>query len=185
MGDDSAHYRDVVEVRSLIERLSPTDRTRLMIWAKTFHAGSGFLPEDLLQEGLLQVWAGDRRCAKHMQIMPFMKSTIRSIAHGGRVSVAVTRTEGFPEEASADSTGSNETVGDPTLTAVHVDDALRSIYQACDGHEQLEEVVLMRAEGFEPKEIMTATKLSPTAYDSALKRIRRLLLKVYPEGWRP
>lgn len=179
---DGANH-GIDEIRQLIDGLSEDDHVRLMTWARYFYVGSGMTPGDLVQEVLVAVLSGARKCAKKMHIMPFLKSTMRSVAHGERNNVWNTRTVELLEEAGVANVSKSEDIQDDPQRATLVDDALDAILKACEEDPLLESIVLHKGFGSTPEEVQKETGITSIEYDSSLKRIKRLVQKTYPEGW--
>lgn len=183
MEPSNGAIHSVDEVRQLIEGLSADDHVRLMIWARYFYVGSGLTPDDLLQEVLVAVLSGARKCNKKMHIMPFLKSTMQSIAHGERNSVWNTRTVELVEESTIANESECEDIQDDPQRASLINDALGAILTACEGDSLFESIVLHKGFGSTPEEVQKDVGITDVEYGSALKRIRRLVQKMYPEGW--
>lgn len=138
--------------------------------------------EDILNTAIERTLAGTRRWRRRVPLVAFLAETMRSVADELRaqesrdLSVPESDLPGAEDEqisifervASCASTPEEEMIAKEILARIE---------ELFVGDEEGLGVVMARAEAYGPAETQDLLGLTPTQYDSALKRVRRKLLR--------
>lgn len=177
-------HASVEDVEKALNCLSDADWIRLDMSARLLVSDSEIVSsEKLLKEAIENVLAGSRKWPNGVKFTTFLRNVMRSIADGyWKKQRRMFRL--LDKEDSGDGSGNPE---DQLIEAEHeslVQARYREIWELFSGDDAVEAILLGREENLGPMEIQENFGLSETQYASALRRIRRKILKKYPEGWR-
>lgn len=139
---------------------------------------------DLLQEAIARVLAGTRKWPRKVPLVAFMAEVMRSIASEYRNQRD--RTTGVGIILEADTLPAWEPESDSVIAAapagnpgpdreLEAERKLAALEELFISDEDALAVVMARAEGYTPAEVQLDFGMTPTRYDSTLKRIRRKL----------
>lgn len=183
---DKDHY-SVDEVAQKLEVLTEGQLLKLTqlgrLWATRLR---GYDPMDLVQEACVRLLT-ERKWPRELPIEAMFHGAMRSIVaqwspNANQEAQALV----FEAECAQDEDGdsplqrANAKMPKPD-EMLEAEDEFKAELEAIEGHFQDDETVLefilWKAEGYSPAEIQQELSLSPTQYDSILKRIRRYVLK--------
>lgn len=177
-------YATPDEAINALERLDADEHRRLERLARNRSRGlrhRGW--EDILNTAIERICSGSRRWRRRVPLMAFLAQTMRSVvdefrdeesrdlsvpesnllAPEGDVQISI-----FERVASSEGTPEEELIAKEALARIE------NLF--ADDAEGLG-IVMARAEGYAPAETQELLDLTPTQYDSGLKRIRRRLLR--------
>ena len=115
--------------------------------------------------------------------MAFMHGTIRSLADTAQTSAWRTRVDALSSKSAAEKRAVEPAAQNDVARDLIHKETLDRIFGLFADDDRLSEILLYRSEGYEPEEIQLKLGLTSTQYDSALRQIRRVLNKIYPNGW--
>jgi DNA-directed RNA polymerase specialized sigma24 family protein len=171
-------------MRQAVESLSKIDKFRLLRVAARHSFGSGLEPGDLVQDALVAALAGSRKCPSDVSVMVFLYGAIKSIANAKLASPWQGRRDSLNEEQDGrpkiDPASGREVVREAAA-----EQGLKMLFEAFDGNEVAQMVLLAVADGCSPAEVQQACGLTPVEYDSTRKAIRRMINRKFPDGWQP
>lgn len=173
----------IAEVGALIHALPPDEKSKLRYWGNIYAVGTGVTGEDLVHSALVTILSGDRRCRKDVPFMAFMHGTIRSLADTEQTSAWRTRVDALSSKSSAEKRAIEPASHDDVARDLIHKVTLDRIFALFSDDDLLAEILLYRSQEYSPKEIQQELRLTSTQYDSALRQIRRILNKRYPNGW--
>jgi DNA-directed RNA polymerase specialized sigma24 family protein len=167
------------EVVAAFESLSPVEKLKLLEIEKNYLRGTGFSPTDLLHEALYRALVGRRKCPRGVAFMAFLVQTMRGVAYHERQRLArQVALEGQAERA-ADQLSPEE-----HLLEREAVDVVAAIHALFEGDEQARMVLLGWADDLRGKELRDCVGVDQAGLDYIIKRIRRVMKKRYPNGWR-
>jgi hypothetical protein len=186
------------DIRVAIEAISEEDGLRLERAARLCLPGTEFKdPKEILNEAVVRALSGTRRWPhQEVPFVVFMIMTMKSIADGSREAPAQSRTEsasGSPPDSSDDAGServlarANPSIEDALIEVEETDqrraaaaaDALR-IDKYFDADEDVSWIILCYKEGRSPSKGRELAGMDGTHYETARKRFRRGLLKLFP-----
>lgn len=182
--DVDAPKRNIAEVRQAIENLSNIDKLRLLRVAARYSLGSGLEPGDLVQDALVAALAGTRKCPSDVSVMVFLYGAIKSIANAKLASPWHGRRDSLNEDQDSQPK-IDPASGREVVREVAAEQGLKVLFEAFEGNEVAQMVLLAVADGCNPAEIQQACSLTPVEYDSTRKAIRRMINRKFPDGWQP
>jgi RNA polymerase sigma-70 factor (ECF subfamily) len=177
-------YTTPDEAVDALEGLGADDHRRLDLLARNRAWGlrqKGW--PDVLNTAIERILSGTRRWPRQVPLVAFVAQTMRSVAdefrqQEGRDKVVVESdllggvdepgTSIFQRVASDVATPEQELIAKETLARIE------GLFA---GDEEGLGIVMARAEGYSPAECHEMLDLTPTQYDTALKRVRRKLLR--------
>lgn len=177
VSDDEQHFT-TSEVARALARLGRADVVRLQLSAATWSRKVGpALRDDLLNEAIRRAMDGRRRWSTTDDLFTFMSSVMRSIAHEwGRKArreapiadedLAVI-TPAIP--ATQESTAALGQIRDQTAHALADDPVASTMFT-------------LKLTGATAHEIRVQLQLDEEGYETAFRRLKRKLLRLYPEG---
>lgn len=169
------------DVGRALESLSDGDLLRLRALARLRARGlPGVEWADLLNETVARALAGSRRWPAGVPLVAFLAGAMRSVCDQHWRRVRLERRVLAPVGPAEDAP---EAVADPERIAAAVQALARlDALFARDGAALA--ILAGLAAGLSPAEIRVRNGLSETAYDSARRRMRRVLLREGLGGWR-
>lgn len=178
-------HHSLDEVRARVASLSPEARYRLIRLARIWKWALPDQQEDVLQEALRRIYAGQRAWPVGVGTIPFIYEVMRSVASQWIDPIRQRRDPLFravPIAAGADDAedGTNEALQVPGAAPTpeqqaSVRDLLKKAEAAVEDNETALEVVLRLAEGQKAAEIRSELGLDDVAYETVRKFIRRRL----------
>lgn len=183
---------DPEEFRAAVDALSPDDRLKLTLIERPFLRGTSLRKDDLLNEAVCRTLLGKRNCPRHVPVMAFLIKVMRSLASHER-----TRRK---KEASTDDVEAVEArVASGLGTLPRAASAEEALIEAQERAEDIgmddilalfeddaEATAVLRGlnEDLKGKGLRERTGLDQGRLDYAKKRIKKVLLARYPNGWR-
>lgn len=184
-----SEFASTEEVASALRSLTRADMARLRQLARIRSSGMAWLDwEDLLHEAIGRVLEGSRMWPRGVPFLAFMREVMRSIAseHWRRHVHGPVRSEAdLGAEGNAfDLAGIAQDRPDPEREVL-ARQALDRVFTLFAEDPAATTVLAGMAQGGSPTEIQQAAGLSPTAYSTTQKRIRRTLVRAFPtkESW--
>jgi RNA polymerase sigma-70 factor (ECF subfamily) len=177
MSTEPARHAAPEEVAMAFAALGAADYVRLGRAARLRGRG---LPEldwrDLLQEAVERALSGSRRWPADVPFMAFLLETIRSIASEAWRRRNVSRLD-LRDAANEDSLLSFADDAPSPDRAVVARDLVRRLHELFGDDPSARIILDGLAEGLTPAEIQARAGFSPTTYDSARRRMRRLIAR--------
>lgn len=182
--DEKGGYLTGEEVSQAIVGLSAADKQRALEIAASYCAGSEFDPNELLHEAVIRLLQGSRRAPREHPFIAVLINAMKSIKSAWYQSKWHTCTEGLEVDDVLGTVVAKGGADEAVLYAA-ARQAVDVLLDALDGYPLEQDIALMRAEEISPEQIREELNLTKTQYSSALKQIKRLALKNFPEGWHP
>lgn len=182
------------QIEEQIERLTDADWMRLRKMAKANLWGIRFDdPDELINETFERLFAGGRIWNVGMAFIPWMRSAMKSIAHGIRNRNSV-KLEALAGDLAADSDSDPDTAPDifgsegKTPLALALSEEARALAEAelakieahFKGNQNVELVLMGIEDGMKPEEVRDMGGMTMTQYETARKQLRRGLDKLFP-----
>jgi DNA-directed RNA polymerase specialized sigma24 family protein len=190
------------EVRAAIDALTDADRLRLRKTASILLAGSDYSdPQDLLNEAVvrtLRAAAGQkgRHWPAGVDFIAYLVQTMKGLASDSRASVKVRPTRDL-ETLATESLTADEGLGahgqfhpDVVTLAIEAGEAADARDAAAEdaakidaffaGDEDVEFLIMGHRDELTPQQVRKDAGLSQTQYETARKRLRRGLEKLFP-----
>ncbi len=178
------------ECAAALRRLSDDDLRRLEQLARLRVTGLHALDwRDLLHEAIARLLDGSRRWPQDVDLVVFLRQTMRSIAsdHWRRLEkpVVVAESElGVDQETGEGALGNAmDPIASPERR-VSAAETLAHIERAFKGDEDALKVMAGMAIGKSPREIQAEAGIDETRYASTQRRIRRGLARAFPDRGR-
>ena len=177
----------VEESADALRRLSDADLYRLEQLARLRVTGLALDWGDLLNEAIVRMLDGSRRWPRKVPLVVFLRETMRSIAsdHWRRLDKSIVAAESTIRADAETGDGGVEMAPDLSMepearsaaaeTLACVEEAFR------DDADALAVIVGMVC-GQSPREIQEENAMNETRYASTQRRIRRGLIRAFPEG---
>lgn len=166
------NYLSPDEVVQQIEALTEIEYLRLANMRRPWALGlRGWGPDDLFHEALKRLIEGERQAPRNVSITVAVAQIMHSLAHERRVQQAK-----FMQE-TADGTVERTEPPQDTVEDLMNAEALVALEARVGNDNTARDVLRLRAEGYDPDEICARLSIKRTTYDSAVKRIRRAILK--------
>lgn len=178
------------EAKQAIAGLSDADLLRVEKMGRVFALRAGCELRPLLNDAIASTLSGARKCPRDMPMLQFLVGVIRSRASARKESRVRS-----PEMVALDAEGPvgllvHETVPsherDPEeVCAAEEEIGLRkaALEELFAGDEPATLFLWALLEGLEKEEIMTMNNLDETAYDTIRRRVRRRIVRRFPNGW--
>jgi len=182
-------YWPTEAIEPLLAGLSKADWVRLNMAAAYRSIIVSGDPDDLLQEALVRVLSGERRCPKDVAILVFLKQTMRSIASSSAKSFSkkpiIVPPPDFEEYTIQESATQEKTKSiEDILCSEGEAEKIKEKVFALFEHDETANMILMgRVEEMTANEIQTMLGIDQTQYQSKSKYIRRTINKSFPNGW--
>jgi len=183
----SGEFLDSEDISEAFDSLSAEHRLKLQEIERVALRGTNLSPGDLLHEALCAAIMGDRRCPRNVPFMAFIVQTIRGIASRHREKhLREPADGGATQETQGARPVFSGAVLDPeqVLIGRESENTVTAIHNSFDGDEQAQLVILGWSEGYRGKELRDFVGVDQAALDYAIKRIRRIMTKRYPNGWK-
>lgn len=176
------------EIIARLKALSQAELIRLTRVARLRCLGTDYGPDDLLQEAVRRILDGQRTVPSDQPFLACLIQVMRSVAWASRKRLRAVAKE--VELVSCDEMQESVPSLAPTPEQeVASNDAcarLNEVIINLFGDDDEAQAVLMgRIDSMTPAEIQTTFGMDQTAYDTALRRIRRRVGKHFPKGWQP
>jgi DNA-directed RNA polymerase specialized sigma24 family protein len=166
-----------------LTRLSEADLLRLVQIARLLARGlADGDPQDLLNEAVLRVLEGSRRWRQDLPLVPFLAGIMRSLVEERWRRYRQDRLFRPLEDDTLDLVPSDCADPERELHARRYLARIDALF-ARDGEALA--MVNKIALGMTPEQIRTALGLTPLAYATIRKRVRRALVRGFPEGSSP
>jgi len=182
----------VDELRLALNALLPVELIRLEKKAKALAPGTGMDPDDLLQEAVRRAIDEDdnerRHCPRSVNLTVFLGNVMRSIASHERLKWEreMPMGGGDSEEEEKDvilsAPDPTPTPEEQTISRLDCGRIRREIEALFEGDPKALAVVTGDMEGWSPQEIRELEPMNEAEYAAARKRVRRTLLRNFPEG---
>ena len=177
-------------ISPLLEGLSKADWERLNRAAAYRCNIVSINPDELLQEALIRTLSGERRCPKDINILTFLRQTMRSIASSdaksfsknpGSVQLSDFEEHTYLQSATQEKATSIEDKLCSEDEAKEIKENILALFE----HDETATMILMgRIEEMNASEIQKMLKIDQTQYQSKTKYIRRTINKHFPNGWK-
>lgn len=184
----ATEHLDSEEVVAALHALSASDKLKLKAIETAYLSGTGMSPKELLHDAMCRAILGNRKCPRDVPVMAFVVQTMRSIASHEREKRHREITDGSPHEKPDKAMPVVFASAPPTPESILLDresDIVGGILSCFDGDEEAQMVILGVSGGRRGKELREFVGVDQAALDYALKRIRRVMIKRYPNGWTP
>jgi DNA-directed RNA polymerase specialized sigma24 family protein len=180
----SVEYLDPDEVETALDSLSSEDKLKLLAVERTFLGGTGYTPKELLHDATCRVIFRERKWPRSVNPVAFLIETMRSIASHARKR----RKREVP--LNPDKRGDDESpVPSEALDSLEhllekeAADIVAAIHNRFSGDEEAQLVILGWTDDLRGKELRDFVGVDQATLDYAIKRIRRVMKKFYPNGW--
>ncbi|MGE0764235.1 MAG: hypothetical protein AB7N80_13215 [Bdellovibrionales bacterium] len=164
-------YASREEVVTAINALSDGDRKKLIVasrfwWKKFGLQYSALNPEDLLQEAIYRALKNEnsRNWPKHISFVKFLSRGMESIAGHHREKLATENNESFPTQESGD-----------IDSKIQAQKEIKQIQVLFGDGSKAFDVLVLKAQGLDTKEIMAELKMNDTEWETTRKQIQRKL----------
>jgi DNA-directed RNA polymerase specialized sigma24 family protein len=169
-------------------RLTPVERARLIMAARSLISGTDYRPEDLVSEAIVRALDGTRSCPRSVAPTTFLFNAMKSIA-----SAAWEARSLRPRIVSMDEPEAGkvvEVVRDPSGSIedrlVAREDTSRRVEALMELFKEDQDalcVVMGDLDDLEAEEIRGVCGLDEKAYHTVRRRIRRKIEREFPQGW--
>lgn len=188
--DDPANFSlQLSKIEEALSTISDAGWIRLRKAAKFLSYGR-LDPDDLLQNALINVLEGHRRCPPELDVIRLITGTMRSLASSEikslkRMSDVHVLSSGNGEDKHGLDPEDERPNAEQKIVSFEETAAIRtSIMSLFDGDEMAQIIIKGDMEGMDAKELYGLTGLDKTAYASKRRLIRRRIEHAYPEGWK-
>jgi hypothetical protein len=189
---EAGDHLDPEEVAAAYEALSPDDKLKLMAVERQLLGGTGRQPKELFWEAMYRARCRKRRCPRHVPVMAFLVEAMRSIAshdrehHRRHASLeddadTVERVRSLPGALASEMLTPEEALLEKESS--EEPSAVDVIVSHFDSDEQAQLVVMGWAAGMRGKELRDFVEVDQDRLDYLGKKIRRKMLKLYPNGY--
>lgn len=172
--------------------LSDEQRKRLIRIERRHRGGTDFAEGDLLHEAMAAAITGQKKCPRSTDVAAFLAQTMRNIAGRRRARlrrhVPLDGPDGAEGNWSSGEANPEEALieqQEEELIEQGAKEALKVIFETLKDDQEATRVMQGLAEGKRGKVLRESARLDQAALDYAIKRIRRVALKCFPEGWAP
>jgi DNA-directed RNA polymerase specialized sigma24 family protein len=176
------------EVGAAIDSLSAAEKLRLLSIERLYLGGTGYGPNELLQEAMCRALMGERKCPRSLSFFAFMVGTMRGIAYHEREKRL--REPPLPSKPRNDDDEDDaefevvDTGPDPEQLLLS-QEAVAVIQRHFDGDERAQMVLLGWTGDLRGQDLREFVGVDQAELDYVIKRIRRLMKKNYPAGCIP
>lgn len=172
--------------------LSDEQRRRLTRIERRHRGGTDFAEGDLLHEAMAAAITGKKKCPRKTDVGAFLAQTMRNIAGRRRArlwrQVPLDGLDDMERNRSSEEANPEEALiaqEEEELIDGATKEALNVIFDALKDDQEATRVLQGLAEGKRGRVLRESAGLDQTALDYAVKRIKRVALKRFPEGWLP
>jgi DNA-directed RNA polymerase specialized sigma24 family protein len=178
-GDSERDYATVEEVAAELARLSPSDLDKFELQASILVRGTRMEPGDVINTVVERLLTRDKDHHRHWH----RKETIAGCFYRTMKSIVrdYWRKQQIPMIAISDGAAGLRADPDPEVQLIARDELLE-VLKTLGDDDNTSAIALALASGDSPDEIRKRFGLTETGYDSALKRIRRRILKHKKSG---
>lgn len=172
--ESEAEYATVQEAAAGLAQLSPSELDRIELRARLLVRGTTMEPGDVINTVVERLLTRDGKYGRHWH----RKETLTDCFHRTMKSIVrdYWRRQQTPMVAISDTAAGHQPDPDPEVQMVARDELLQ-VLKALGNNDNTAAIALALASGSSPAEVRKHFELSETGYESALKRIRRRLLK--------
>jgi hypothetical protein len=174
------------EVLEKLDSMSADDKRRLRLIERRRRGGTDFRENELYSEVVCQAVIGERRCPKDESFLAFLAQSMRSIASHRREALA--RIKSLTEEdergGAERQVASDSLDPEALLIEKQSEDVIEIIYHALEGDEQAQLAVIAISGPNKGKALRDEIGVDQAGYDYIMKRIRKILAKKFPSGFR-
>jgi hypothetical protein len=183
--DERPDHLSADEVRAMVMEISPADASDILKAARWFSARCGMPEEDLRQEALTRLLAGDRHIRRNFKFGREVGAVIQSIAWDEIEAIKAGRREVRPPPDGV----STPHLVDPSpspearvLSACDDGAVLARICQLIEGDEELQLLVEGICDRMRGEELQELLGVDAHGLAAARRRLKRRLQSEYPEG---
>ncbi len=175
------------EVLEKLDSMSADDKRRLRLIERRRRGGTDFQENELYSEAVCQAVVGERKCPKDESFVAFLAQSMRSIASHRREGA---RPDGVADGGRRGWSAAERQVAsdglDPEAVLIErqSEDAIKIIYDALEGDEEAQLAVIAISGPNKGKALRDEIGVDQAGYDYIMKRIRRILAKKLPNGFR-
>lgn len=172
-----------------LQKLSETDKSRLLLFAKGRCLACRFEPEDLLHEAITRTLEGVRNCPVGIEIKTYLYNTMRSISHselkslGRHGEVSLTIEFDDSESHQLDVPDDNPTPEDEALAGIESARVRNEVFSLFKDDDIAQFILECWTEEMTAEETRDVADMDHVAYASKLRKIWRRLNKQYPRGF--
>jgi DNA-directed RNA polymerase specialized sigma24 family protein len=172
--ESEAEYATIQEVAVGLARLSPSELDRIELRARLLVRGTTMEPGEVINTVVERLLTRDGKYCRHWH----RKETLADCFHRTMKSIVrdYWRRQQTPMVAISDTAAGHRADPDPEMQIVARDELLQ-VLKTLGNDDNTAAIALALANGSSPAEVRKHFGLSETSYESALKRIRRRLLK--------
>lgn len=177
-------HLDPAETLAAFQALSADEKLKLGAIEARLRGGTAYEATELLRESLTRALLGRRRCPRDVPFMAFIITTMRSVASHDRERRA--RNETFAdggETATAPSATAGARPATPEETMMS-DEIVRAIHAHFDGDEKAGLLLLGWGADLRGKDLREFVGEDQSGLDYLIKRVRRTMIGLYPNGFR-
>jgi RNA polymerase sigma factor (sigma-70 family) len=187
--DPNDHTLSPEEFLKNLRSLSDTDKNRLMLFAANRCLACRFEAEDLLSEAITRTIEGIRHCPSGLNIVTYLYETMRSIVSSELKSIkrletfSLTVDDANSNSHQLDIPDKNPSPEQQVISETTAKKIISEVFSMFKDDDIAQFILECWIEDMDPEDIRDTTGLSPTEYNSKLKKIRRRLNKSYPRGF--
>jgi DNA-directed RNA polymerase specialized sigma24 family protein len=177
--ESEAEYATIQEVATGLARLSPSELDRIELRARLIVRGTTMEPNDVINTVVERLLTRNEKYGRQWH----RKETLADCFHRTMKSIVrdYWRHQQIPMVAISDTAAGHQADPDPEMQLVAREELLQ-VLKALGNDDNTAAIALALASGSSPAEVRKHFNLSKTGYESALKRIRRRLLKHETSG---
>lgn len=183
--DEEADYLSVEEVRVMICQLAPVDASRIIKAARWFSARCGIPDEDLRQEALTRLLAGERHVRRNVDFAKAVGGIIKSIAWDEIMAVNAGRREILPPSDGISGPDLADPSPSPEALVISARDGgamLAKIGQLIEGDEELQLLLEGICDKMRGEALQELLGVGVQGLAAARRRLTRRLQSAFPEG---
>jgi hypothetical protein len=178
-------YLDPGAVAEAYAALSVDEKRKLLAVEARLRRGTSLGPGELFWEALTRALLGQRRCPQDVVFTAFLIETMRSVASHDRERLK--RTASLDEVSEADvargvSSGESPHTPEEEMMAA---ETVRAIHAHFDGDEEARLLLLGWGADLRGKDLRELVGVDQAGLDYIIKRVRRTMGRLYPQGWQP
>jgi hypothetical protein len=179
----TSSHLDPEAVAEAYAALSVDEKRKLLAIETRMRGGTSFGPGEIFREALTRALLGKRRCPSDVVFTAFLIETMRSIASHDRKRPR--RTASLDETSEADVVRSVSSGGSPRTPEEEMMAAeiVRAIHAHFDGDEEARLLLLGWGADLRGKDLREFVGVDQAGLDYLIKRVRRTMGRLYPQGW--
>jgi DNA-directed RNA polymerase specialized sigma24 family protein len=176
-----SQHLPIAEVRRRVMRIARADIVRLSSLAGFYAMGLGSdAPDELLGEAIARALEGRRRWPRNVGIVPFFAGVMKSVAGEWRDKACRDPLHRIGAEIG-DEAALPRDEGHEQVAAVHL--LIEKIRRHLGNDPLLFGLFELRLTDKSPSEIQAALRLDSTTLDTAMHRLKRRLIEIFPDGY--